>query len=203
MGYSKNTVSKYIAVLEATNKIYKKSVGLYKLYFSTKKTFISREIIIPMYKALFKAIKKIFPFQEEKYKEIGRELQNNFNYRYSKGFFKNEETRRRSVKNIKDFKPHFDYFIEVFNAQNILLDTVQVNLIRYENNNMRGCFRFSNSDFLDLTDEHIFYFYMIAGILESYLGSELDREIRCNILDVNISKQKEECYVDMSIDIIE
>ena len=203
MGYSKNTVSKYIAVLEATNKIYKQSIGLYKLYFSTKKTFISREIIIPMYKALFKAIKEIFPFQEEKYKEIGRELQNNFNYRYSKRFYKNEEIRRKSVKDIKDFKPHFDYFIEVFNAQNILLDTVQVNLIRYENNNMRGCFRFSNSDFLDLTDEHIFYFYMIAGILESYLGSELDREIRCNILDVNISKQKEECYVDMSIDIIE
>jgi len=203
MGYSKNTVSKYIAVLEATNKIYKQFVGLYKLYFSTKKTFISREIIIPMYKALFKAIKEIFPFQEEKYKEIGRELQNNFNYRYSKGFFKNEETRRESVKDIKDFKPHFDYFIEVFNAQNILQDTIQVNLIRYENNNKRGCFRFSNSDFLELTDEYIFYFYMIAGIIESYLGSELDREIRCNILDVNISKQKEECYVDMSIDIIE
>ena len=44
---------------------------------------------------------------------------------------------------------------------------------------------------------------LIEGIIESYLGSELDREIRCNILDVNISKQKEECYVDMSIDIIE
>jgi len=203
MGYSKNTVSKYIAVLEATNKIYKKSIGLYKLYFSTKKAFISREIIIPMYKALFKAIKEIFPFQENKYREIGRELQNNFNYRYSKGFFKNEETRRKSVKYIKDFKPHFDYFIEVFNAQNILQDAIQVNLIRYENNNKRGFFRFTNSDFLESSDDYIFYFYMIAGIIENYLGSELDREIRCNILDVNISKKKEECYVDISIDIIE
>ena len=100
-------------------------------------------------------------------------------------------------------KEMVDYFIEVFNAQNIFLDTIQVNLIRYENNNKRGCFRFRNSDFLESTDEHIFYFYLIAGIIESYLGSELDREIRCNILDVNISKQKEECYVDMSIDIIE
>ncbi len=203
MGYSKNTVSKYIAVLEATNKIYTKSVGRYKLYFSTKKTFISREIIIPMYKALYKAIKEIFPFQEEKYKEIGRELQNNFNYRYSKRFFKDEETRRKAVKHIKNFKPHFDYFIEVFNAQNVLQDTIQVNLIRYENNNKRGLFRFTNSDFLESTDDHIFHFYMIAGIIESYLGSELDREIRCDILDVNISKKKEECYVDMSIDIIE
>lgn len=203
MGYSKNTISKYIAVLEATNKIYKRAVGRYKLYFSTKNTFISRGVIIPMFKALFKAIKEIFPSQEEKYKEIGKELQNNVNYRYSKGFFKNEETRRKAVKNIIDFKPHFDYFIEVFNAQNTLQDTVQVNLIRYENNNKRGFFRFRNSDFLESTDEHLFYFYMIAGIIENYLGSELNREIRCKILDVNISKQKEECYVDMSIDIIE
>ena len=41
-----------------------------------------------MYKALFKAIKEIFPSQEEKYKEIGKELQNYVKYRYRKGFFK-------------------------------------------------------------------------------------------------------------------
>jgi hypothetical protein len=201
MGYSRNTVSKYVAILELKEKIYNTPVGRYNLYFSKKKSFISKGVIISMFKAFFKTIKNELPHQEELYKAMGRELQRNFNYRYSKPFFQSETEKKKTLRNLKDFKPHFDYFVEVFNSQNILQDTIQVSHIRYENNNHTAVYRFNNSEFLESNDDYIFYFYMIGGIIEVYLGEELERKVISNIVKINVSPNKGDSFVDMAINI--
>jgi DNA-binding transcriptional regulator GbsR (MarR family) len=199
MGYSRNTVSKYVAILEVKEKIYSIPVGRYHLYYSRKKSFISRSVIISMFKALFKAIKDKLPDQKELYKALGRELQRNFNYRYSKPFFDSETERKKVLRNLKDLKPHFEYFIEVFNTQNILQDTIQVSHLRYENNDHTAVYRFNNSEFLESNDDYILYIYMIAGIIEVYLGKELERKVTCDIMKIKVSSNKEDSYVDMAI----
>jgi len=201
MSYSRNTISKYVAILQLKGNIYSKSVGRYNLYFSTKKNFIPKSVIISMYKALFLAIKKKLPHQEQIYKEIGNELQKNFDYRYSKGFFENDIKKKIALKDLKDFKPHFEYFIEVFNSSNILQDTAKVTHLKYENNNKTAVFRINNSEFLETNDDNIFYFYMVAGIIETYLGEELNRYINCEIINISVADSKENSYVDMSITI--
>jgi hypothetical protein len=199
MGYSRNTVSKYVTALELKEKIYNSPVGNYNLLFSKKKKFMSRNIIISMLKALFKAIKKEVPQNEDKYKTIGRELQRNFNYRYSKPFFKSEEEKKKALEKLTNYKPHFEYFVEVFNSQNILQDTIEVSLIGYENNDKTAIYRFKNSEFLQSNDDYIFYFYMIAGIIEEYLGEELERNVDCEVTKVNVSTNMEDSYVEMAI----
>ena len=154
-----------------------------------------------MFKAIFLTMKNIFPNKEQLYKEFGKELQKHFDYRYSKGFFSNNIKKKIALKDIKDYKPHFEYFIEVFNAFNVLQDTVQVTHIKYENNYKMATFRFTNSEFFETNDDYIFYFYMIAGIIETYLGDELDRNVTSNIIDIHVSDKKEESYVDISIEI--
>jgi len=42
---------------------------------------------------------------------------------------------------------------------------------------------------------------MIAGIIENYLGKELNRKVNCEILKINVSDNKEKSYVDLSINI--
>lgn len=42
---------------------------------------------------------------------------------------------------------------------------------------------------------------MIAGIIETYLGEELNRDITCKIIDISVSIDKVNYYVDMSISI--
>lgn len=199
--YSRNTVSKYVAILHLKGMIYNEPVGRYNLYFSSKKSFISKNIMHSMFKAIFLTMKNIFPNKEDLYKEFGKELQNHFDYRYSKGFFSNNIKKKIALKNIKDFKPHFEYFVEVFNSFNVLQDTVQVTHIKYENNYKKAIYRFTDSEFLETNDDYIFYFYMIAGIIETYLGGELNRNVNSNIIDIHISDKKEESYVDISIEI--
>jgi hypothetical protein len=199
--FSKNTISKYIEILKLKSQVYNSPIGRYNLYFSTKKTFIPSKVIISMYKALFLALKTKLPQKERLYIEIGKELQKNFNYRYSKGFFENEVKKKVGLENLKDYKPHFEYFIEVFNSSNILQDTAQVTHLMYENEDKTGIFRITNSDFLENNDDYIFYFYMIAGIIEAYLSEEMNRNVTCKILNINISENKENSYVDLSITI--
>ena len=143
----------------------------------------------------------MIPNQDQIYKEIGKELQKNFDYRYSKGFFNSEVEKKVALKDLKDYKPHFDYFVEVFNAFNILQDTVQVTHIRYENNNKTAIYRFDNSEFLETNDKYIFYFYMIARIIEIYLGAEMNRKVTCDIVDIQVSDNKNDSYIEMSINI--
>lgn len=201
MSYSRNTVSKYTAILQLKGKIYSEPVGRYNLLFSAKKTFIPKNLIISMYKALFLAIKSKLPKKERLYIEIGKELQKNFDYRYSKGFFDNEIKKKEGLKNLKDYKPHFEYFIEVFNSSNILQDPAQVTLLRYENDEKTAVYRIQNSEFLGTNDDYVFYFYMIAGIIEAYLGEEMDRKVTCEILDIKPSDIMEDSYVDLSVSI--
>ena len=201
LSYSRNTVSKYNAILQLKGKIYSKPVGRYNLLFSTKKAFIPKNIIISMYKALFLAIKNKLPNKEQLYIEIGKELQKNFDYRYNKGFFENDVQKKAGLKDLKDYKPHFEYFVEVFNSSNILQDSAQVTHLRYENNNKTAVYRIQNSDFLEKNDDYIFYFYMIAGIIETYLGEEMERTVTCEILQINLSDNKDDSYVDLSISI--
>jgi len=201
LSYSRNTVSKYNAILQLKGKIYSKPVGRYNLLFSTKKAFIPKNIIISLYKALFLAIKNKLPNKEQLYIEIGKELQKNFDYRYNKGFFENDVQKKAGLKDLKDYKPHFEYFVEVFNSSNILQDSAQVTHLRYENNNKTAVYRIQNSDFLETNDDYIFYFYMIAGIIETYLGEEMERTVTCEILQINLSDNKDDSYVDLSISI--
>jgi hypothetical protein len=199
--FSKNTVSKYISKLKEKNLVYNSPIGRYNLYFSTKKSFIPSKVIISMYKAFFLALKTKLPNQEQLYKDIGNELQKSFEYRYSKGFFENNAKKEVGLRDLKDFRPHFEYFVEVFNSSNILQDTAQVVHLRYKNNYKTAVYRISNSIFLEDNEDYTFYFYMIAGIIENYLGKELNREVICEILEIKVSDNKEKSYVDLSINI--
>ena len=201
MTYSRNTVSKYSAILQLKGKIYSKAVGRYNLLFSTKKAFIPKNIIISMNKALFLALKNKLPDNERLYIEIGKELQKNFDYRYNKGFFENDVKKKEGLHKLKDYKPHFEYFVEIFNSSNILQDSAQAMLLRYENDEKIAIYRIQNSEFLENNDDYVFYFYMIAGIIEAYLGEEMNRKVTCEILEINPSEKMEDSYVDLSISI--
>ena len=70
--FSRNTVSKYVSILELKKKTFKRKVGAYHLYFSAEKSYFPKEIIISYYKALLSGLKKNYPRAEETFKDIGR-----------------------------------------------------------------------------------------------------------------------------------
>ena len=71
-GFSRNTVSKYISILEIKKKIFGKKFGSYHLYFSTEMNLFSRLFILAYYKAILAGLKDKYPNDGEVFKEIGR-----------------------------------------------------------------------------------------------------------------------------------
>ena len=197
MGYSRNTVSKYVAILQLKDKIYSKSIGRYNLYFSVKTSFIPKNTIISVFKAFIKTLKEALPNQGSIYKELGKKFLQHFEYKFGKSLLKEFAT----LKKVRDTKPHLEFFRKLYPSFNFLQDTMEITDMKFENNNKKAIYRFQNSEFLEIDDEYVFYFYIVAGIAEAYLSEELNRKINCEIIDVHISDKKDESYVEMSIEI--
>ena len=197
MGYSRNTVSKYVAILQLKDKIYSKSIGRYNLYFSVKTSFIPKNTIISVFKAFIKTLKESLPNQGLIYKEIGKRFFHHFEYKFGKSLLKEFAT----LKKVKDTKPHLEFFRKLYPSFNFLQDTMKITEMKFENNYNKAIYKFQNSQFLETNDDYIFYFYIVAGIAEAHLSEELNRIINCEIQDIHIAEKKEESYVEMSIEI--
>ena len=72
-GFSRNTVSKYVSILELKEQVFSRNIGAYRLYFSTKKRYIPLDLAISYYKALISRFKKYIPETESLAKKIGKE----------------------------------------------------------------------------------------------------------------------------------
>jgi len=197
MGYSRNTVSKYIAILQLKDKIYSKSIGRYNLYFSVKTSFIPKNTIISVFKAFIKTLKETLPNQGSIYKELGKKFLQHFEYKFGKSLMK----EFAALKKVSDPKPHLEFFKKLYPSFNFLQDTMEITEMRFEKNNKKAIYRFKNSEFLETHDDYIYYFYIVAGIAEAYLSEELSRNVECEIIEIHVRDKKENSYVDMSIEI--
>ena len=197
MGYSRNTLSKYVAILQLKDKIYSKSIGRYNLYFSVKTSFIPKNTITAVFKAFIITLKESLPNQGSLYKEMGKKFLQHFEYKFGKSLLK----EFAALKKVKTTKPHLEFFKKLYPSFNFLQDTMEITDMKFENKNKKAIYRFKNSEFLETRDDYNFYFYIVAGIAEAYLSEELSRNVNCEIIEIHVSDKKEESYVEMSIEI--
>ena len=113
---SRNTISKYVSILELKNKIYKRKVGAYNLYFSTKKRFFPKEIILSYYKALLSGLKKSYPYDAKIFKEIGRNSLEFIDFTFGPTLKKG----LKSLRNIPVPKMYFEAFDKFYPSYDIL-----------------------------------------------------------------------------------
>ena len=59
--------------------------------------------------------------------------------------------------------------------------------------------RFTNSVFLDRSDDLIYHAYIVSGIGESILSLLLKRDIKLNITKIHVDREKKFSYFDMEI----
>jgi len=63
---------------------------------------------------------------------------------------------------------------------------------------MRAIYKFSNSEFLEILRNH---FHMAVSIMETILTREIGGTVECFIEDIHISDNKEDSYVEISVNI--
>jgi len=193
--FHRNTVSKYLGVLEAEGLVKKKEIGKALLYLSTKRKYLRRKLVNSFIQALLHALKKNFPNQKQIFINVGRNLLEYFQFSLGEAYTREFE----KIKTKSNKKTYLELFKEFYNSFDFFQDDLDISLI--ELTPSKVIYRIKNSEFLNDSDDFIYYFYIVCGITEGIYLRGLDININCNIEKINISSNNEESFVDISLEI--
>ncbi|MGV9197511.1 MAG: winged helix-turn-helix transcriptional regulator [Promethearchaeia archaeon] len=194
IGASRNTIAKYLSKLEESNAISSKKVGAYTLYYGTDKNqIISKSIFISLYKGLIYGLKKQFPREENKVKELGKYVAEFFEipligFEKFVDYLKNDEPP--SLEVIVRLLEQFNVYNELFD-ENTILSGVQVIEPKKSYS-----FRYSNFSLLQEKKDFSYHLEIIGGYVEGLLSKKLRRKVSCRMTDCNVGDTPETTYVD-------
>jgi hypothetical protein len=192
---SRNTVYRYVGILETQHTIYNKRVGTYNLYFSKKKSMLFRDTVTSFFKILLSFLKEEFPEKEVLFKECGKKIGESYTPPFAdKG---REEFERLKELTDVEVLESLESWVIFFN---ILFDTIEVSNIEINEAKKEGIYTFINSEML-ASDNHIYYFYILAGMAEKRLSMITNKKVVCDVLDYKIFDEIENNYIKYKIKI--
>lgn len=199
-GYSRNTVSKYINILKLKNKIYKKKVGAYSLYFSSEENYLPNSLVLSYYKVLLKGLKNNLPEKGEFFKELIKENASDIKFTFSPKIYK----QLKYLKNhpISQFtKIHLEIFKEFYPTYDIFQPDVNISVLNIDPKGKKATYRFRNSVFLKDNNNYIYHLYFMCGLTEGILEKEIKQKVKCKVENYHIGGDKKDSYFDISITI--
>jgi len=196
IGGNRNTVSKYLNILEAKEKVFKQEIGTAILYFAKERRAVPLELVFSFYKALLGALKSGFPNQEAFFKTLGKLM---IDY----DFFPLNETSIKSLKSFQEksktsfFKlfgeqsrKYFEYLFDKLEPRDVMINEEKNHII----------YHFRNSDLLKDDGEYIYHFYLIIGYLEAKLSRIFKKEVKCDVVSYKVSHtEDDENYIIIMI----
>ena len=195
IGITRNTVYKYLEKLEKQGLIHDKKFKSYTLFFLKEKNLLYKEATISFFKGLLANLKKIHPNEEKVYKLIGRNIADSMEVPF---LYEGREYLKK-LKNFSDLEI-LESFGEYFPYFNILDDSISISDIEINKSDKKAILTFVNSDMLEHSDDYIYYFYLIVGLIEKKLNEYTGKEIRFEVLNYETYDKKEKSFVKLSFD---
>jgi hypothetical protein len=183
------TVSKYLTILEHESKVISQEIGVYKLYFSAERKFVSLPVMRSFYECILSGIKG--KLNKEELKEIGNIIGENL-YDYSleqfpKSLKKQITSHRQFISSFPKFYPYLDMFY----PKDLKIECT------VNEEEEKAVYHFKNVELLDISEDFELHFYILAGILERQISKTFPRRPTiCNVLSVN----KKEKTVKISLE---
>ncbi len=189
-GFSRNTISKYITILELKKKVKTKKIGQYCLYFSSERYFLPKDIIQNFYKDLISQLKNNFPNLEKKFKKIGERLAD-----YAPLKMKYLEDYIKKINSIDPISKRkvLELIAEMYPILNIFKDSSEIIMKEIEAGQFLVC-KFQNSDFMTNFNDFLYHFYIQLGYIERVLNREIKIQILLNIEEIRLDKEHN-CYI--------
>ncbi|MFX0188537.1 MAG: helix-turn-helix domain-containing protein [Candidatus Hodarchaeota archaeon] len=195
--YSRNTVSKYVSILELKTLVFSRKIGAYKLYFSSDISFIPSKTVLSYYKALLTSLKEHFPNKEQIFKKIGKLESSKIDFAFGPKVYK----QLKSFKDHAITTIHLEVFKDFYPTYDIFQPDIEISILKADPERKKAIYRFKNSVFLEDSDDFIYHIYIACGITEGVLEKELKTMVECNVEEIHVAKNKEESYFDLSIQI--
>ena len=119
-----------------------------------------------------------------------------FEFPIGKSYIKEIE----KVKTEGDARAQMEIFREFYNSFDFLQDDVEIIPIELSNN--KAVYRYKNSEFFEDCDDYLYYYYIVCGLAEGLFMQYFNRKVNCRIINHKILENKEDSFVDISIEII-
>jgi DNA-binding transcriptional regulator YhcF (GntR family) len=194
-GIHRNTVSKYLLSLETDGLVKKKEIGAARLYVSTKRKYLRRKLVNSFIQALLYALKNNFPNEEQIFKNVGLNLLEHFQFSLGDAYTREFE----KIKANSNSNTYLVLFKEFYNAFDFFQDDLDISLV--ELSPRKVIYRIKNSEFLENSDDFIYYFYIVCGITEGIYLRGLNVKITCSIKEIHISNKKKDSFIDLSLEL--
>ncbi|MFX0075679.1 MAG: hypothetical protein ACFE96_09565, partial [Candidatus Hermodarchaeota archaeon] len=181
------------------NLIFHKKIGAYKLYFTSKRSYIPLEVAISYYKALISRFRKYIPDTEGLAKKIGKEAVKDIKFTFGPSILK----QMRTLKDNPISRIHLESFKSFYPVYDPFSPDIKISIINIEPKGKSATFRFKNSPFLHDTQDFDYHIYIICGITEGILERELKTKVSCEVKEIHPSEKKEEAYFDITIKLMQ
>jgi DNA-binding MarR family transcriptional regulator len=191
--FHRNTVSKYVNILEAESLLNKKKISAARLYFSKKRKKLRKNLVVNFIQALLGAIKEKFPDEKEAIKEIGRKIPLDFDFPI--GNLYRDEFKK--AKKSKDIVPKLKLFKEFYNAFDFFQDDLEISIIKLNKNKIT--YRLSGSEFLEQEGKYLYFYFIACGITEATYLNNLNLKIECNVEKFHLTGNPKENFIDITL----
>ncbi len=194
---SRNTVYRYLGILETKNLVFKKEIGRYNLYFSKEGRQINLDIVLGFYKGLLIALNNELPISSSQFKNIGRFISNYVILPFESG--KTDQL----VKIETPLKREFLEVLEVIRPyMSLLHDKITLKDIVVNEEKKKLLIHFTNSDLLEEAESTISHFYLVTGFIEEKILKQYKIKVKCDIVDYQLSNENEENFIKISLELL-
>jgi DNA-binding transcriptional ArsR family regulator len=195
-GAHRNTVSTHLYTLGNEGLVSKKEIGTAHLYFSKRREYLSKSLVNSFLKALLSSLKEKYAGQEKNFKEIGHLIIKKFQFPIGDAYINEFRKAKKTKESIAQLK----LFEKFYNSYDFFQDDLTISIRHLSHN--KAIFRLSNSEYLQASEEYTYFFFIACGITEAIYLINLNKKVLCNVEQIQIADQKEEAYIEISLEIL-
>ena len=191
---SRNTVYRYLGILETKNLVFRKEIGRYNLYFSKEARQIDIDVVVGFYKGLLIALNKELPIKPLQFKNIGKFISNYLFLPFEK------DDVEQLLKIETPLKREFIDVLEVIRPyMSLLHDKITLKDVIVNEEEKKLLIHFVNSDILEEYEHTISHFYIVTGFIEEKIKSRYNIDVKCDVVDFQFSGENEENFIKISL----
>jgi len=190
---SRITVNKYVLVLEAKEKLFSKTIGAYKLYFSSERSFIPKRSMIAFYQGLLSGIaSEISENEETIFRNIGLNMDKFITFPIGSRFPK-------EIRQPKDgsYRGLFEYYAEIYDSMDYVIEEFAEIEVSINDKGNKAIYTFKDVELLENDKNFVVHFYIVSGMIQKTLSKLINKRIICKVEKVYGNN------VDLSIEILE